>query len=224
MESYKKVGLPGCGGSIDVVHVKWSNCPAGDFNRCKGKESFPLLAREVISGFNQEILGMSSVQFSTRNDKHIDKLDDNVAGIRDVEWDYYDKHSNHKTSVGIYLVCDSGYLRWPILICPYKHAKCTSPEVFFSDNLESVWKDVECVFGILKKRCCILDFGIHFCDIKIGNKIFVVCCILHNMMSSKMECESNPSRASQELLEDASGMWLEGETVAPPISTSTDKI
>ena len=29
---YSAVGLPGACGSIDVVHVKWSNCPAGDFN------------------------------------------------------------------------------------------------------------------------------------------------------------------------------------------------
>lgn len=35
---YKLVSLPGCMGSIDVVHVKWSNCPAGDQVRSKGKE------------------------------------------------------------------------------------------------------------------------------------------------------------------------------------------
>lgn len=35
---YKHVSLPGCMGSIDVVHVKWSNCPAGDQVRSKGKE------------------------------------------------------------------------------------------------------------------------------------------------------------------------------------------
>ena len=40
MEQYESVGLPGCIGSIDVVHIKWSNCPAGDFNRSKGKERY----------------------------------------------------------------------------------------------------------------------------------------------------------------------------------------
>ena len=33
---YNAVGLPGCAGSVDVVHVKWSNCPSGDYNRAKG--------------------------------------------------------------------------------------------------------------------------------------------------------------------------------------------
>ena len=28
-------------GSVDVVHVKWSNCLAGDYNRRKGKENYP---------------------------------------------------------------------------------------------------------------------------------------------------------------------------------------
>ncbi len=29
---YGEAGSPGCCGSIDVVHVKWENFPAGDFN------------------------------------------------------------------------------------------------------------------------------------------------------------------------------------------------
>jgi hypothetical protein len=37
--SYESVGLPGACGSMDVVHVKWSKRPAGDYNRAKGKES-----------------------------------------------------------------------------------------------------------------------------------------------------------------------------------------
>jgi hypothetical protein len=29
---YNAAGLPGCVGFMDVVHVKWSNCPTGDYN------------------------------------------------------------------------------------------------------------------------------------------------------------------------------------------------
>jgi len=50
---YGVAGLPGCMGSIDVVHVKWANCPAGDFNRAKGKDrgSSPSLpANNFFSG------------------------------------------------------------------------------------------------------------------------------------------------------------------------------
>ena len=32
MARYEEVGLPGAVGSVDVVHIKWSNCPAGHHN------------------------------------------------------------------------------------------------------------------------------------------------------------------------------------------------
>jgi hypothetical protein len=42
-EDYNDTGLPGCVGSMDVVHVKWYQCPTGDHNRVKGKEGYPTL-------------------------------------------------------------------------------------------------------------------------------------------------------------------------------------
>ena len=32
MQRYEEEGLPEVAGSVDVVHVKRANCPAGDFN------------------------------------------------------------------------------------------------------------------------------------------------------------------------------------------------
>ncbi len=32
MKRYEEVGLPGAVGSVDVVHVRWANCPAGNYN------------------------------------------------------------------------------------------------------------------------------------------------------------------------------------------------
>ena len=52
---YDHVG-PGCCGSMDVVHVKWANCPSGDFNRAKGKEGFPSLGFQCITDMNRRIL------------------------------------------------------------------------------------------------------------------------------------------------------------------------
>ena len=50
MKRYDDNYLPGCGGSIDVVHLKWSNCPAGDLNRCKGKEAYPTFPVTPVFG------------------------------------------------------------------------------------------------------------------------------------------------------------------------------
>ena len=75
---YEENFLPGCGGSVDVVHVKWSKCPAGDYNRCKGKEGYPSVCFEVITGYDCQVLHVSSVHFGTRNDQHIIRTDKTV--------------------------------------------------------------------------------------------------------------------------------------------------
>ena len=163
-KKYREVGLPGAMGSKDVVHVKWSRAPAGDFNRCKGKESYPSIAFQCISNFERRIMGVSRAQYGTRNDKSIVRRDHNVHEVvsgwySTVEWEYFSIDGNVETDAGCYLICDNGYLRWPTSICPYMHADRTSMEGYFSTNLESVRKDVECVFGIMKKRWKVLDHG-----------------------------------------------------------------
>ena len=63
MNKYAPKKLPGCGGSIDAVHLKQSNCHAGDYNQSLGKEGYPTLVLEVITGNDRDILGISPVQF-----------------------------------------------------------------------------------------------------------------------------------------------------------------
>jgi len=88
---------------------------------------------------------------------------------------------------GMYLICDNEYLTWLTMICPNAHFDSTSLEGFFSTNLESMRKDVECMFGILKKRWRVLNNGILFCDIDVCNKVFTTCCCLHNFLLNLME-------------------------------------
>ncbi len=64
---------------------------------------------------------------------------------------------------GAYLICDNGYLRWPQLICPYTaNEPCHTEAGYFLSNIESVRKDVECTFGIIKKRWQILNNGLNY--------------------------------------------------------------
>ena len=74
---------------------------------------------------------------------------------------------------GMYLICDNGYLHWPQSIFSFLGQPSHTLEGYFSSNLESVRKDVECTFGILKKRWKILNNGLMFCNIKVCKKIFV---------------------------------------------------
>ena len=227
--TYAAKHLPGCCGSVDVVHMKWSMCPAGDYNRCKGKEGYPTLAFEAISDHHRRIMGISSVQFGTRNDKHIVKLDKAVKHVRDgwyntITWNFYDSEGQLKTAIGVYLICDGGYLRWPILVCPYQGANVATLESHFSANLESIRKDVECIFGILKKRWKMLECGVRFRNIRVVEKVFVVCCILHNLMLSEMETHESNERVGRGAPAGSDAIWLQGPLPPARITAGARRI
>jgi hypothetical protein len=217
VHDYESQHLPGAGGSIDVVHVKWSNCPAGDYNKCKGKESFPSVAFECVTNNRRRVLGISPIQFGARSDKHIVRFDPTVELIKkqwykDVEWEYYTADGELKKEKGIYFICDGGYLRWKSLICPYAGSEEIGQRGYFNTNLESIRKDVECTFGILKKRWRILDYGLHYYNMKKCEMVFTVCCIMHNILLDVGEDQGlnyvNPVGRGGPIGRD--GLFLEG--------------
>lgn len=64
---------------------------------------------------------------------------------------------------------------------PYVHVSDRKERVW-SEWIESCRKDVECVFGNLKKRFRFLKNAIEFhCQHQIDNALFT-CCIIHNMI------------------------------------------
>ncbi len=77
-------------------------------------------------------------------------------------------------------------------------------------HVQSSRKDVEFVFGILKKRWKILDYGSCFRDSTVVEKIFVVCCILHNSMLTEMESKKSDVRVGRGVPLPGDGVWLCG--------------
>ncbi len=220
---YGVAGLPGCIGSIDVVHVKWENCPAGDFNRAKGKEMFPSLGFESITDFNRRVLSIYGPHFGSRNDMDIVKTDEYVHEVRskrlfrDAQWSYYNHNGHVRQANGMYLICDNGYLHWPTTICPFTRRSNSSPEGYFSTNIESVRKDVECTFGIIKKRWRILNNGFYQRNIVKFDKFFVTCCCLNNFMLDLMERTN--VRVGRGAPMDDDGIWLSGPRDDEPEET-----
>ncbi len=100
------------------------------------------------------------------------KIDPNVYCIqtgllKDVCWKYCTAEGRVEEDQGVYLICDNSYHCWPISICPYTNADNTNLEGYFLTNLESIQKDVECTFSILKKQRKVLNNGFHYRDINI---------------------------------------------------------
>jgi hypothetical protein len=162
-------------------------------------------------------MGIAPIQYGSRSDKHIVRLDPTVSAIRtgwykDVEWEYQTIAGEVRRGRGIYLMCDGGYLRWKTLMCPYAGTPGPGCRHYYNKNLESVRKDVECTYGILKKCWRILDFGIHYSNMKFCEKIFTVCCVLHNMLLDLPEGLGFGRiwRVGRGALIEGDGLWLEG--------------
>ena len=75
---------------------------------------------------------------------------------------------------------DNGYLSRPYTVPPDNNG-LTYNVIRFSEWLESMRKDVECLFGIMKGRFTILRYGLRFHSIDQCDKMWLTCCALHNM-------------------------------------------
>ena len=50
----------------------------------------------------------------------------------------------------------------------------------WTEMLESLRKDVECLFGELKQEFALLKYGTRFTDLSLMDNIFLTCCAIHN--------------------------------------------
>ena len=76
---------------------------------------------------------------------------------------------------------DDGYASWSCTVPPGTDGT-TYELIRFSEWLESMRKDVECTFGIMKGRFCLLRYGLRFQSIEKCDQLWLTCCALHNML------------------------------------------
>jgi hypothetical protein len=185
MDTFGRVGFPGAMGSMDVTHFRWLACPKKQFNYCKGKYPFPTLACQAIVDHNRRILFLSDLYDGRENDKNITTDDTFTYAImfgkfNSVKYKLYDEHGVLRMCEGGYIIVDGGYQNLPCFVDPLHEAN-GHKEVHWSEFLESVRKDVECTFGILKGRFRILRNGLQY-DRDVSTNIVKTCSILHNML------------------------------------------
>jgi len=117
-------------------------------------------------------------------DEFADALKDGSV-LDDLEFELYeyDEEGNvvKRKYRGAWLLVDNGYLAWSVTVPPIK-TTTSRTEIRFSEWLESMRKDVECTFGILKGRWRILKTGIRLHGIEAADKIWLTCCALHNWL------------------------------------------
>lgn len=130
---------------------------------------------------------VSEYFYGTWNDKQItvnDTYPMEVFGgelFRDLRYVLFTNDGVPVIYQGAWLAVDGGYQKAACYINPM-HNRFGFPEVVFSEWLESVRKDVECAFGILKIRFRLLRNPVVYQDADIISNAFKTACMLHNML------------------------------------------
>ena len=145
----------------------------------------------VTVNHRRRILGTTKGHPAWFNDKSLILFDDFVQMVRNDRFETshtftlkdFDSNGNiiDVKYRGCYLLVDNGYLSWSCTVPPLK--ECTRrSEARFSEWVESLRKDVECIFGIVKCRWRILKTGIRLHSILNCDRIWLTCLALHNAL------------------------------------------
>ncbi len=155
-----------------------------------GKDGHPTIAFEAVVSHNRKFLSVSDAFYGTINDKTISRHDKAFTVLRDPlsflsKQEFHTLHHNGKLikHKGVYYICDGGYHRWPCYMNLFKHQVPGMEQEKWSQHIESIRKDVECSFGILKKSSfLILKHPMRFHNIDTIQGLFTTCCVIHNML------------------------------------------
>ena len=178
-----------------VSHASTSRCPHAQLPNYKGKEGHPTIGYQAHVGHNKLIYYLGSGFPGARNDKTVVMSDKFLYLLKtdprytEYEYDLYVENGERLTTKGLHSLCDGGYHRWLSTICGYKHPEDYNMKAW-SKLCESTRKDVECVFGILKKIFRILTCPFLDHEPESIERTMRTCCILHNMITKDTGCRS----------------------------------
>jgi DDE superfamily endonuclease len=187
MAEFSEAGFHGCIGSTDATHVILEKCSASLKNmHLGGKLSQTARAYQITVNHRRRILWTTQGFPARWNDKTVVRFDKFVTGIwlgdlyANIEYSLFGTDGSQTLYRGLWLLVDNGYLSWSCTIPPYKEA-VSEKELRWSRWAESVRKDVECTFGIMKGRFRVLKTGIRF-NPQSADNLWFTCCALHNWL------------------------------------------
>ena len=188
---FDMAGMHGAIGSMDACHVTIGKCSHRlKQNHLGGKSKQTARCYNLTCNHRRRILHTTCGHPARWNDKTIVLYDELARGLKngkimeDNVFELLQKDDNGLITKmkyrGAWLLVDNGYLNWGIIIPPMKQTIYVS-ETRWSQWLESMRKDVECTFGILKGRWRILKAGVRCNGVEMADNIWMTCCALHNI-------------------------------------------
>ena len=192
MVEFTEAGLPGNVASADCCHVTSQMCEYNLRNNHLGpKSTHTTRTFSVSANHRKRVLHSTKGGPGRWNDQTMVRFDQFLSGIKDgevledVEFEMYERDQNGDIITvkyrGGYVIVDNGYLRWSVTVPPFKVTN-KETEIRWSKWVESMRKDVECTFGILKGRWRILKTGVRVHGVDAVDNIWLTCCALHNWL------------------------------------------
>ena len=188
---FEMAGMPGTPGSSDATSIVHEMC-AWRLRRIHkgGKSKHPTRTYNMTVNHRRRILGTTRGHPGSWNDKTVVLFDEFIKNIKrgntlqDHCFELLELRGDRVVRVkyrGVWIVVDNGYHDWSTTIPPFKNTNLRN-EIRWSEWLESMRKDVECAFGIMKGRFRILKSGIRLHSTESVDMIWLTCCALHNML------------------------------------------
>lgn len=192
MAEYMDAGLPGAVGSTDATHILLERVPNKHRQAHLGfKSSHTARAYNITVNHRRRILACTEGSPARWNDMTLATFDPFMQGLHDgtILHDHVfslyayntDGEVVQRRYRGGWLLVDNGYLPHSTTVPPFKTTNSRA-EIRLSTWLESLRKDVECTFGILKGRWRILKSGIRIHGTDGPDQVFLTCCALHNKL------------------------------------------
>ena len=183
---YIIAGIPATLASVDCVHVRLWNCAASCRQFATGKEKYPTRGYEVMVNHRKLILSVSIGLYGSNPDDTIIRFDDAMIKIKngfykDYKVNIYSKDGNLEVLEGIHTINDNGYKDCIYMMEPTKGGSSKPEERAWSKMVESLRKDVECTFGIVKQVFGILKYGYRGNKGPVLDQVFKTCAALYNM-------------------------------------------
>jgi hypothetical protein len=193
MREFEESGFPGCVGSSDATHITTDRCEYNLKNNHLGpKSSLTARSYNLCVNHRRRILHSTPGGHARWNDQTMVRFDRFITQIRsdglNLQENTFELLARGKGGEviavkykGVYVIVDNGYLNWSCTVTPFTVTSNTH-EIRWSRWLESMRKDVECTFGILKGRWRILKAGVRIHGVDCVDDVWLTCCALHNWL------------------------------------------
>jgi hypothetical protein len=185
-------GFPGAIGSTDATHIMLERVLYCLRQTHIGlKMSHTARTYNITVNHRRRILATTSGHPARWNDKTLALFDNFMTDLKDgiimddILFDLYKSTAAAVNEIdipipnivttrryqGLWLLVNNGCFAWPTTVPPIKTTSSRT-ELRSSSWLESMRKDVECTFGILKGRWRILKTGIRLMELSVRTRFF----------------------------------------------------